>query len=63
MTKPDYIVAYVLLTFVRKLVYHYNLLEQYQYPYETNVNFPNSPYLGKFTVMGVVIVAKNLYVV
>ena len=27
---------------------------------ETNVTFPNSPYLNKFTVMGVVIVAKNL---
>ena len=28
--------------------------------YETNVTFPNSPYLDKFTVMGVVIVAENL---
>ena len=28
--------------------------------YKTNLTFPNSPYLDKFTVMGVVIVANNL---
>ena len=33
-------------------------VEQSQYP--TNVTFPNSPYLDKFTVMGVVIVAGEL---